>query len=122
MRDADELAVVDAVNAVAHGADLAVDLEAAAEGGAVVRGEESEVLPGVGGGVEGIVVAPGGGGGAEDGERRGGSRGGSQGEALVVLGELTAVGGGEVREEACRSMAAVGAAAWLARGSVRRSE
>jgi hypothetical protein len=30
--------------------------------------------------------------------------------------------GGEVREEARRSVAAVGAAAWLARGSVRRSE
>ena len=84
MGDADEFAVVDSFDGVAGRADLAVDLEAAAEGGAVVGGEEAEVGPGVGWGVEDVVVALGGGGGEEE----GGGGGGGQGEALVVFGEL----------------------------------
>jgi len=91
VRDAHELAVVDAVDGVAGGTHLAVNLEAAAEGGAVVRGEEAEVLPGVGGRVEGLIIAFCRVFRAEEGERRGGGGGGDQGDACAVFGELTAV-------------------------------
>jgi len=87
MGHAHELAVVDALDGVARRADLAVDLEAAAEGGAVVGGEEAKVIPGVGGGVEDFIIAFGGVGGGEEGEGRGGGGGGGEGDALVVFGE-----------------------------------
>ena len=48
---------MDAFDAVTRRADLAVDLESATEGGAIVRGEEAQVIPGVGGGVEDFIVA-----------------------------------------------------------------
>jgi len=92
VRDADELAVVDAVDAVARGADLAVHLEAATEGGAVVGGEEAEVLPWVGGWVEGLIVALGRLVRSEEGVRRSGGGGDGKGSALaVIFGELTAI-------------------------------
>jgi len=73
---AHELTVVDAFNGVTGGADLAVDLEAASEGAAVVGGHEAEVFPEVGGGVEDFIVAFCGVLGVEDGEGRGGGGGG----------------------------------------------
>ena len=52
---ADQFTVVNALEGVARGAHLAVDLEATAEGTAVIGGEEAQVLPGEGLGVHHVV-------------------------------------------------------------------
>lgn len=78
---------MNALDGVAGGAYLTVDLKAATEAGAVVGGDESEVIPGVGGGVEDLVVAFDGGGG--EGVGQGGGGGGGQGKGLLLLGELS---------------------------------
>ena len=76
MGDAHEFAVMDALDGVTGGAYLTVDLEAATEGGAIVGGYETEMIPGVGGGVEDFVVAFGVGGGGGEGVCKGGGGGG----------------------------------------------
>ena len=75
MGDAHEFAVMDALDGVTGGAYLAVDLEAATEGGAIVGGYETEMIPGIGWCVEDFVVAFGVGGGRE-GVWQGGGGGG----------------------------------------------
>ncbi len=90
MSDADEFTVVNTLDGMTGGADLTIDLEAATEGSAIVGGNKTEMFPGVGGGMENVVVAFCSGGGVVLKERQGGAGGGSggEGDALVVVGEL----------------------------------
>lgn len=74
MSNTHQFAVVNPFDGMASGAYLAVDLESSTEGSAVIGGDESEVIPGVGGGVEDFVVAFGGGW-VEGGEGEGGGGG-----------------------------------------------
>lgn len=89
MSNTDKFTVVNTLDGMTGRADLTIDLETTTESGAIVGGDEAEMFPGVGGGMENVVVAfcvarfvlK---------ESQGGAGGGSggEGDALVVVGEL----------------------------------
>lgn len=86
MRYADEFTPANAFERMAGGTDIAVDVKTAAEGGAVVTGKETSVAPGIGGGMGNVVgcvsriaVVS-----SKVDERRSGSSGGQEGNAMGV--------------------------------------
>mmetsp|Transcript_43066 Transcript_43066/g.131154 ORF Transcript_43066/g.131154 Transcript_43066/m.131154 type:complete len:175 (-) Transcript_43066:156-680(-) len=80
MGHADKLTVVNTLNGVACGAHLAVHLKPAAEGAAVIRGEQTKVTPLDFHGVDDIGIESDG-----SGYRRGSSDAGSGGHLVAVL-------------------------------------